>query len=160
MSPRAPAWRRIIAIVLALGVLTAAGCGIRLPVDPDGTLDRITGHELRVGASASEGLVAIDDDVVSGPLPSLVEGFAAERDAEIVWTIDSEERLVDRLEHGRLDLAIGGMTDSTPWAERVSVTRGYAGIPGADGRKVVVLMPLGENALQAALETYLDGALR
>lgn len=160
MSSPAPVWRRIAATVLALGVLTAAGCGIRIPSDPDGTLDRITGHELRVGASASEGLVAIDDDVVSGPLPSLIEGFAAERDAEVVWTVDSEERLVDRLENGRLDLAIGGMTDSTPWAERVSITRGYADVPGADGRRVVVLMPLGENALQTALETYLDGAVR
>lgn len=160
MSSPAPAWRRIAATALALGVLTAAGCGIRIPADPDGTLERITGHELRVGASASEGLVTIDDDVVSGPLPSLIEGFAAERDAEVVWTVDSEERLVDRLENGRLDLAIGGMTDSTPWAERASLTRGYPDVPGADGQKVVVLLPLGENALQAALETYLDGAVR
>jgi DNA-binding transcriptional LysR family regulator len=139
-------------------VLFASACGI--PRDPDGTLDRVTGGTLRVGASPHDGLVIVDDGVVSGSLATLIEGFATDRDAEIDWTVDSEEGLVDRLERGSLDLAIGGMTDATPWADRVGVTRGYPDLPGSAGSNVVVLLPMGENALQAALETYLDREAR
>lgn len=141
----------VVAIALVL-----AGCGIRIPADPDGTLSRITGGELRVGASPSGDLVTTDGGEVDGPLADLVEGFAAEHDATVVWTVDSEEDLVDDLEHGRLDLAIGGMTAATPWSQRVAVTRGYPSVPGSGGADVAMLLPLGENEFQAALETYLD----
>jgi DNA-binding transcriptional LysR family regulator len=92
---------------------------------------------------------------VSGPLADLVSGFADAQDARPVWTIGSEEDLVDGLERGELDLAIGGMTEATPWSDRVSVTRGYRGLRDDDDA-VVILLPLGENRLQAALEQYLD----
>lgn len=145
---------------LRIGVAAAlvaglTGCG--LPIDPDGTLDRITDGELRVGATASGDLVTIDGDEVDGTLAELIEAFAAERDATVVWTIDSEEDLVDELASGDLDLAIGGMTAATPWSNRVSVTRGYPGVEGSGGADVAVLLPLGENGLQAALERFLDG---
>lgn len=148
---------RVVGAVVAIACATAlAGCGIRIPSDPDGSLERITHGELRVGASPSGELVTIDGDAVAGPLAELVEGFADDHDAELVWTVDSEEDLVDDLVAGRLDLAIGGMTATTPWSARVSVTRGYPGVSGSGGADVAVLLPLGENALQAALEAYLD----
>ena len=75
----------------------------------------------------------------------------------MVWTVDSEEDLVDDIVAGDLDLAIGGMTAATPWADRVSVTRGYPSVEGSGGADVAILLPIGENRLQAALETYLDG---
>lgn len=137
--------------------LALAGCGVQIPTDPDGTLDRITGGELRVGASASGRLVVVEDGDVAGPLADLIEGFAAERDARVTWVVDSEEDLVADLVNGRIDLAIGGMTAATPWSVQVSVTRGYPGIEESGGADVAVLLPLGENALQTALETYLDG---
>jgi len=144
------------ALVLALAAgLTA--CGI--PADPEGTLSRIDAGTVRVGASPHGELVVVDGRDVSGPLADLVEGFAASRGAQVEWTVDSEEALVDDLEGGRLDLAIGGMTDQTPWVERASATRGYTGIPGAGEASVVILLPLGENATQAALESYLDREL-
>lgn len=136
-----------------------AGCGAQIPVDPEGSLDRIAGGELRVGASPSGTLVEVDGSAVTGPLPRLIEGFADSRDARVTWTVASEEDLVRDLEAGDLDLAVGGMTDETPWADRVSVTRGYPQVPGSGGEAVVVLLPLGENALQAALERYLDDEL-
>ena len=144
------------AAVTAL-VLALAGCGIQIPSDPDGTLDRITGGELRVGASPSGGLVTVDGDRVGGSLAELIEGFADEHDADVVWTVDSEEDLVADLTEGRLDLAVGGMTAATPWSAQVSVTRGYPAVPDSRGADVAVLLPLGENRLQQALETYLDG---
>jgi hypothetical protein len=155
------AQRRIRAVggflAAAVTAVVLAGCGVQIPTDPDGSLDRITGGVLRVGASPSGELVVVSGDRVTGPLAELVETFAEERDARVEWTVDSEEDLVDELTSGDLDLAIGGMTDATPWAESVSVTRGYAGIDGSDGASVVVLLPMGENALQSALETSLDG---
>jgi ABC-type amino acid transport substrate-binding protein len=149
--------RAALAVVLAASVTTLSGCGLEIPTDPDGALDRITGGELRVGASPSGDLVVVDGTVVDGALADLIEGFAREHDATVEWSVDSEEDLVADLEEGSLDLAIGGITAATPWAERVSVTRGYPGIPDSGGADVAVLLPLGENGLQAALETYLDG---
>lgn len=146
--------RGAASVLCILVLLVATACGI--PRDPDGTLDRIAGGELRVGASPHGDLVFADGGNVAGTLADVIEGFADEHDATVVWTVDSEERLVDDLESGALDLAIGGMTDATPWSERVSVTRGYTGLDGAAGDPVVVLLPLGENGLQAALEQYLD----
>jgi len=152
------------AVLAAVMAVALTGCGLTVPTDPEGTLDRITGGELRVGASPSAGLVATigegADVEVSGPLPALIEGFAAEREARIAWTVGGEEELVDGLEAGDLDLVIGGITDATPWVDRASVTRGYPGLPGADGRSIVLLLPLGENALQSALETFLDGEVK
>lgn len=36
------------------------------------------------------------------------------------------------------------------------MTRGYTAIDGADGRSIVFLVPLGENAFLSELETFLD----
>ena len=135
-----------------------AGCGVTIPADPDGTLDRVRGGDLRAGASASGQLVTIDGDEVGGSLAELVEDFAETLDARVEWTVGSEEELVHGLESGDLDLAIGGMTDQTPWADRVAVTRAYAAVPGADA-PVVMLLPMGENAWQAELEGFLDREL-
>jgi ABC-type amino acid transport substrate-binding protein len=144
-------------LAISVVVLALAGCGV--PVDPDGTLDRVTGGVLRVGASPSGELVQVDGGEVSGSLVELTEGFAATRDARVEWRVDGEEDLVDELASGELDLAIGGMTAATPWVDRVSVTRAYPQVPGSRGADVVVLLPLGENALQSALERYLDREL-
>jgi len=146
--------RRSAAVAMALAVVCLSGCAI--PTDPNGSLERIDGGTLHAGATEHAGLVTVAGGEVAGPLADLIEGFAAEHDASVDWTIDGEESLVDDLEAGRLDLAIGDMTDATPWVDRVSVTRAYSTIDGSDGESIVVLLPLGENALQSALESYLD----
>lgn len=143
----------VISVFLA-GALTA--CGIQVPSDPQGTLDRVTGGVLHAGASISPDLVVDDGDSLSGSLVDLVEGFARSRDARVDWTVGSEETLVTMLESGALDIAVGGMTDATPWADRVGITRGYPDIPGSHGRPLVALVPLGENRMLTALERYLD----
>jgi len=148
---------RILAVASLALALT--GCGI--PTDPEGTLARIDADgTLRAGASPSGALVRVSGDDVAGSLVDLVEGFARSRGAEVTWEVDSEEALVDALESGALDLAVGGMTDQTPWSDRVSVTRGFTGIDGAEDTPVVFLLPMGENATQSALEAYLDEELR
>lgn len=145
-------------IVIAGALL--AGCGVSIPNDPDGSLDRIDGGTLHAGASLSEGLIReADDGTPNGSLVDLVEDFAEERDATVDWTIDSEETLVGMLESGDLDVVVGGMTDQTPWTDRAGVTRGYPGIDGSDGRALVMLVPLGENRLLSSLEEFLDHAV-
>jgi DNA-binding transcriptional LysR family regulator len=121
---------RQCAIAAILLSLTSSGCGVRIPSDPDGTQDRVTDSVLRVGASPSGSLVHVGGHRVSGSMADLVEGFAASRGARLEWRVDSEEDLVGDLESGRIDLAIGGMTADTPWATRVSVTRGYPDVDG------------------------------
>ncbi|MFB4354216.1 hypothetical protein RAC69_13780 [Microbacterium sp. LS_15] len=142
------------ALLLAGGL---SGCGLTIPIDPDGTLESVRGAELRVGFSADPGLIA--DDGGGGPdgsLPELVTGFADTVDADVDWTEGSEETLVGMLERGDLDLVVGGMTDRSPWLDRAGMTRGYPEIEGAHGRPIVMLVPLGENGFLTALETYLD----
>jgi DNA-binding transcriptional LysR family regulator len=148
-------WRRLWSVPLLVTALCASGCGVTVPSDPQGTLDRVRGGELRAGASPSGDIVTIDGSDVGGSLARLVEDLAASLDAKVTWTVGSEEDLVDGMEAGDLDLAIGGMTDATPWSQRVAVTRAYDTIPGAR-RPVVLLLPLGENAWQATIEGYLD----
>lgn len=158
---------RAAGVLAMLGALLASsGCGLSIPADPGGALDRIQGDVLRVGASAEHGLISfggdpadrddVDGDRVEGPLADLMHDFAALHDAEVVWSAGSEESLVRALEEGRIDIAVGGMTSDTPWAERTGTTRGYTEIPGAEGREIVLLVPKGENGLLSALERFLD----
>lgn len=141
------------ALVMALSVAVTS-CVV--PADPDGTTTRVQDGVLRAGASPSTGEVIVNGLRVSGPLPDLIDGFAADLDARVEWTIGSEEQLVDALENGTLDVAVGGMSAQTPWVDRAGVTREYV-LPS--GESFVVLVPLGENAFQAALERYLDEEL-
>lgn len=154
-------FRRVAAVAAAaVAVIGLAGCGgLTIPADPDGTLQAVSGGELRVGISPDPGLVTDrgpDGGTPTGSLPDLVEGFADSIDAQIEWTEGSEETLVGMLERGDLDLVAGGFTSDTPWIDKAGVTRGYPEIEGADGREIVLLVPLGENAFLSAVERYLD----
>jgi len=149
--------RRTALTAAALLLATAlSGCGISIPTDPEGTLEKVTGGELRIGASPDRGLVDVDAATPTGPLADLADEFAATLDASPEWTIGSEETLVGMLEAGDLDLVVGGFTEKTPWIDKAGITRGYSGIPGTDGRKIVMLVPLGENAFLSDLERFLD----
>ena len=154
-STRSP--RRAVSAAAALLLAAVlSGCGLTIPADPDGTLESATGSELRVGLSADPGLVDTDRGTPTGSIPDLVTGFADSIDAGIDWTYGSEETLVGMLERGDLDLVAGGFTSDTPWMDKAGVTRGYPEIDGADGREIVMLVPLGENAFLSALERHLD----
>lgn len=147
-------WATAITLAVSLAV---TGCGVTIPTDPDGTLDRVrSSGELRAGATPVGDAVIVDGDDPRGPLVDLVEDFAASEGATVRWTVAGEESLVDALEAGEVDLVVGGMSDATPWSDRASVSRGFPGIPGAGGRSLVFLVPLGENAMQSTFETYLD----
>ncbi|WP_300266450.1 hypothetical protein [Microbacterium sp.] len=147
-------WWFLVGLVVT--AFLVSGCGVSIPADPDGTLESATGSTLHVGASLEPGLIERDGAQLHGPLVDLTETFAGSLNARVEWTVAAEESLIGELEAGDIDLAIGGFTDQTPWMDRAGVTRGYTQIDGADGRALVILVPLGENALLSTLESFLD----
>lgn len=146
--------REAVAITVAVCVVLLSGCGLSVPSDPKGTLDRVSGGTLRVGVSPDPPLAVAQGQEPSGAMIDLASGFADSVGANARWTVGSEETLVGLLEDGDLDLVVGGLTDQTPWVDKAGATRGYTGIPGADGRSIVMLVPLGENAMLASLESF------
>jgi len=152
--------RRVLLLVAAVALL--AGCGSVIPddfpADPDGTLERVRGDGvLRVGASPRPGWVDVAEDPPAGREPRLVLGFADHLAAEVEWTVAGEEELVRLLEDGEIDLAVGGFTDTNAWVDKVGLTRAYAEVEVAGTTEAHVMMvPMGENALQSELERWLD----
>ena len=144
----------------AAGVLLLAACGLTIPTDPHGTLDRVREDGvLRVGVSPRPGWVEVTGGggAPGGREPRLVEGFADDLDAEVEWTVAGEEELVTMLEEGELDLAVGGFTDANAWVDKVGLTRPYAEVEARGTTEAHVMMvPMGENALQSELERWLD----
>ena len=148
--------RLLPALVVALALLLA-GCGsVRIPVDPDGTLDRVRGGVLRVGVSPHEPWTTVTATEPGGLEPDLVRRWAAGLGARIAWTVGGEQPLVQAMERGELDLVTGGLTADTPWADQAALTWPYATSEGPDGsQEHVMLAPMGENAFLVELERYL-----
>lgn len=149
---------RLPGVVLAVAALLLAGCSLQVPADPEGTLDRVSGGTLRVGVTDNPPWTDDGDGAEpTGSEPALVAEFAGRIDADIEWTHGNEESLVADLEHGALDLVIGGFTDRTPWTEQVAMTVPYAEATGPRGEteKHVMLTRMGENRFLLELERFL-----
>ncbi len=146
-----------VLLVLASS-LALSGCGLRIPTDPSGTLASVEGGTLHAGVSPNGRWIEVGGDVPRGSEADAIRAFAESLDADVDWTIGSEEALVRELENGGLDLIAGGLTDQTPWTEQAGVTRPYAEVTAQNGEKLklVMLVPLGENAFLSRLETFLS----
>lgn len=149
---------RAIALTLALA-LALCGCGLSIPTDPEGTLDRVSGGVLRVAISDNPPFTEIHDDgPPTGAEVELVTEFASTLNSEIQFLTGGEEALVTEMEKGDADLLIGGLTDKSPWFEKVALTGPYTTIDRPDGTEssIVMAVPLGENAFLVALEDFLQ----
>lgn len=149
--------RSVVSVLLLL--LGLSSCGIAIPQDPDGTLDRVSGGILRVGVSENAEWVQLPSSGdPEGIEPELVEEFAGTLDARIEWVQGAEHELVDDLHHGELDLAIGGFGADTPWIKDAGITRPYTETTDERGKTVrhVMLVPLGENAFLLELDRFLQ----
>jgi polar amino acid transport system substrate-binding protein len=152
--------RALLAIALSgaaalLAVLT--GCS-NFPADPNGTMDRVRGGVLRVGASHNPPWVQITEGSdPSGIEPDLVRSFAQNLGATIEWQPGGEEALMTDLEHRRLDLVIGGLTAQSPWTDKAAISKPFAEERNEYGEteKHVMAAPLGENAFLLELEKFL-----
>lgn len=156
VGPQVQALRGLLAALLVLGVLLVSGCGI--PKDSRGSLDAATGGVLRVGVSANPPWTQVDAaGTVSGTEAELVERYAATIGAEIDWQVGSEAVLADAIHRADLDIFIAGLTSDSPWTDKVALTRPYATAQASDGSsvKMVMAVPMGENALQVSLERFL-----
>lgn len=145
----------VLVVLVALGV---TGCGTHFPADPDGTLDRVSGGVLRVGVSPHEPFTTVSSADPSGSEVALVEAYAESIAAQVVWRTGGEEQLVTQLQHGRLDVVIGGLTDKTPWRDQAGLTRPYTESVDEFGqtRQHVMAAPRGENAFLLSLDTFLQ----
>lgn len=144
-------------LVLAL-LLVAAGCQGSFPADTQGTLDRATGGELRVGIAENPPWTQVaPDGTVSGTEVELLEGYATTIDAEIRWVPAGENTLAAQMRNGELDLVIGGLAADVPWTSQIALTRPYTTAEGPGGAPVDLVMGVrpGENALLVDLERYL-----
>ena len=69
-----------------------AGCGVSIPTDPKGTLERVSGGTLRVGVSPNPPWTeAAQGAEPTGTEVRLVEEFATTLPAEIGWTLGGED---------------------------------------------------------------------
>ncbi|MCU1431592.1 MAG: extracellular solute-binding protein family 3 [Actinotalea sp.] len=146
-------------VVLLSGL---AGCGVTIPADPDGTLDRVRGGVLRVGVSENPPWTVLpgsggDGAPPTGTEPALVLAFAEQQGAEVEWTLGGEEPLVAALAEGELDLVVGGLTSASPWASHAALTVPYVTVSGSDGSPEPHAMAtaMGENAFLGELERFL-----
>ena len=150
---------RTLAVVSLLATLLVVGCGVTIPTDPDGTLDRVEREQVvRAGAAPNRDWVRVEaPDRPSGHEVGLVEDFAASLGARVEWTVATEEHLVTLLEDGEIDIAVGGFTDRNLWVDMAALTRPYVEVTaGGTTEKHVMMLPLGENAWQSELERWLD----
>ncbi|MFC8192614.1 transporter substrate-binding domain-containing protein [Cellulomonas sp. NPDC057328] len=148
------------ALVSGVLAVAVAGCGVTVPSDPDGTLDRVRGGQLRVGVTPNAPwteLPAGEDGAPAGLEVDLVTGFAEHLGADVDWEVGSEEELVGALEDGDVDVVVGGLTARSPWASRAALTRPYVTVPGERGEEEnhVMATRTGENAFLVELERYL-----
>ncbi len=146
------------ALTALVAAVALVGCGLSIPADPDGTLDRVTGGTLRVGVAESAPWTETDGaGAPEGTEVDLVEEFAENLGADIEWTEGGEADLAYALERRQLDLVIGGFTDTTPWTSKAAMTQPYAESVNPEGKtaKHVMLTPMGENAFLVELERFL-----
>lgn len=135
--------------VLVLLMLTACD----LPRDSDGSLARARGGVLRVGVTDHPPWDSVTATAVGGLEPAIIASFASEIGATPTWRRGTESELLGALERRELDIVAVGLTESSPWAGRVALTRPYRSDQHGDGH-VLALAP-GENALLVQVERFL-----
>lgn len=154
--------RTVLAAVIAgpLVALTAA-CGVTVPSDPEGTLDRVRGGVLRVGVAGSPPWTELPRGArtvePAGIEVDLVKRFGAELDADVEWVTGGEAEMIADLADGEVDLVVAGLKADTPWTQKVATTRPYLRLTDEHGRPAehVMAVPMGENAFLVTLERFL-----
>lgn len=139
---------------LSVLVLAVAGCDI--PKDPEGTLERVRGNVMRVGLIEQEPWAQHEGGQASGVEVELVNRLAQQLGSRVEWQPGGETELFERLENHELDLVIGGVTASTPWAARLGLTLPHTERTVREQKHQHVLAaPPGENAWLLELDRFI-----
>ncbi len=143
---------RLLLLLIPWFACLSAGCD-SFPKDPRRTLDRVRNATLRVGYSENPPWVTKSGDAPGGTEAELVKRFAQTLNAKIEWHNDTEQHLFERLEKNEIHLVIAGISDETPWKDKIGMTRPYV---KAGKKKHVMAVAPGENGFLVALETFLQ----
>ncbi|WP_219921404.1 transporter substrate-binding domain-containing protein [Rufibacter sp. XAAS-G3-1] len=136
---------------LPVFLLLLSGCG-QFPKDPEKTLEQVTNGTLHVGYSENPPWVVKGPGGPTGSEPDLVKAFAKSINATIQWQNDTEQNLLENLEKNKLHLVIAGITEDSPWRNKIAFTRPYAQV---GKKKHVFCVIKGENAFLVKLEKFL-----
>jgi polar amino acid transport system substrate-binding protein len=128
-----------LALSLASLVVIFGLYACQYPRDPEGTFDHVQGGKLRVGVIDNPPWVVLSGKRPRGVEPELLREFAAEHDAEIEWIEGTESELMAALVGFQLDVVVGGLTQTSPWAKEVSMTLPYV------DTEIVFAVPPGED---------------
>ncbi len=131
--------------------LTSLSCDV--PRDPEGAYGRVRSGTMRVGVTANEPWTRFEKGRPAGIEVELLEQFAQQLHARIAWSHDSESQLFQTLQGGGLEVVIGGLTDATPWSNKVGLTQPYLEI---QGQKHVMATQQGENRWLLELDRFLQ----
>lgn len=140
-----------VAGMLAASALFLAACD-DFPRDPRGTLAAAQEESLRVGIIENPPWTR-HDERPAGVEVLLVERFARQLGTETTWIRGGGSDLMPALERFQLHLVVGGLTDDTPWRNRVGLSRTY--FTDRHGRRHVMAVPPGENAFVMRLDRFL-----
>jgi polar amino acid transport system substrate-binding protein len=148
----------------ALAALVFSACG-SLPRDPEKTLAHVRAGRLRVGLVESPPWVVHTASGPGGVEIDLLRELAAEVGATPEWHWGGEQQHMEALEEFELDVVAGGLTDASPWASVVALTRPYYDerlAPGPTRHEHhsaahVLAAPPGENGWLDHLERFLEG---
>jgi polar amino acid transport system substrate-binding protein len=128
-----------IALAVAVLALAAGLASCQYPRDPEDTLDHVEGGTLRAGVIDNPPWVDLSGPEPGGVEPELLREFAAEHDAEIEWVEGTESELMAAMVGFQLDVVVGGLTQTSPWAKEVSMTLPYV------DTEIVFAVPPGEE---------------
>ena len=136
--------------LLCIAVLTLAGCD--LPRDPEGTLERVRGGELRVGVLTGNERAAAEDRRIVDALAGAIGARPSFRDG------DAHQLMWD-LQRGGLDLVIGGLPSKTPFSHDAGLSRSAGPLFRPDAAEDRVLaVRSGENGFLRSVNEAIEAA--
>jgi polar amino acid transport system substrate-binding protein len=140
-----------------VAALLGACDAIPIPQDSAGTLNRIRGGELRVGVADNPPWVHFDGGRVAGLEPELIEVWAKELGARVVWHRGAEAELAEALHRREVDVLAAGLDSKTPYQSKLGLTQPYIEVEDRYGSKKrhVLAVTQGESALLLSLDQFL-----
>jgi polar amino acid transport system substrate-binding protein len=147
---------RRFAIALLATALATASCSA-IPRDSHGALDRVRGGVLRAGVVEHPPWTVVDDHTVTGSEAHLLEGWASQLRARVVWRAGDLDTLVEALHRREIDVLAAGLQQNTPYAAHLALSQPHTETQDASGKKqrFVLAVTPGESALLFDLDRFL-----